>query len=61
MSIRTININLYKIEDLLADNLITQFEFNRIREELLSKVSDRTDYGYDEELNQLYKINKNIQ
>ncbi len=53
MNVQKINKTLSKAEDLLADNLISQYRYNRIREKLLVLAKKHTKYYYDEEYNKL--------
>jgi len=56
MNLRQVNIALYKAEDLYADNLLTRFEYNRVKERILKHIEGNKDLSYDDEVNQVYRI-----
>lgn len=56
MNLRTLNMNLYKLEGLYADNIITLLQFNKGKAKILSIMENDKDLAYDDEMNTIYRI-----
>ena len=56
MTLRSLNNQLQKLEELYADNIISKMSFHRAKNTVLKHIETDPDLSYDEEMNLIYRI-----
>jgi len=58
MNLRSMNNNLFNLELLYADNIISLRTFTSGKNKILKLIEGDEDLSYDEEMNIIYRISK---